>query len=57
MGDADGPLVAKHIYSALSSGAELDADVIPYALDEAVRVLRENGLPPSQWATFVHIGA
>jgi hypothetical protein len=57
MGDADGPLVAEHIYSAFSSAAELDPDAIPYALDEAARVLRKKGLPPSRWATFVHIGA
>jgi hypothetical protein len=57
MGDEDGPLVAKHVYSALSSGAELDPDAIPYALDDAARELRGKGFPPSRWATFVHIGA
>ena len=29
---------------------------LAYVLDDLVRELRDKGLPPEQWATFVHIG-
>ncbi|EIN09485.1 hypothetical protein PUNSTDRAFT_133277 [Punctularia strigosozonata HHB-11173 SS5] len=36
MNDADGPVVARHVYEALLTGKEtLDSDSIPYALDAA----------------------
>jgi len=58
MGDADGPVVAKAVYEELyKAGAEvLDPDAIPYALDFAVRKLREKGLAASRWAPYVHLG-
>ena len=58
MHDADGPEVAKIIYSRLFEGDSeyLDPDVIPSALDEAVRALRDAGHPPSRWAPFIHLG-
>jgi CHAT domain-containing protein len=58
MGDIDGPLVAETVYRELFAhdGDVLDFDVIPYALDLAVRKLRDQGLEPSRWATYVHIG-
>lgn len=58
MGDADGPTIAKHIYQALFDGNSeyLDPDLIPFALDAAVRELRENGVHPSRWAPYVHVG-
>jgi hypothetical protein len=57
MGDADGPEVARAVYKTLFAGESLQADDVPYALDAAVRMLREQGAPPERWATFVHLGA
>jgi CHAT domain-containing protein len=58
MGDVDGPVVAKTVYSELFAGDEeiLDFDVVPYALDDAVRELRCQGLEPSRWAPYIHFG-
>jgi hypothetical protein len=56
MGDDDGPAIANSIYEALLEGEVLNLDAVPYALDEAVGALREKGVPPSRWATFIHIG-
>lgn len=58
MYDLDGPHVAKYVYEALFKDGRLvtDPDVIPTALDAAVRALRQDGIPPVRWATYVHIG-
>jgi CHAT domain-containing protein len=58
MGDVDGPTVAKKVYEELFGGDEemLDFNVVPYALDDAVRKLRGQGLEPSRWAPYIHIG-
>lgn len=67
----DGPAVAKKVYTRLFSGVggdngevgggeedegDLDPTVIPYAIDEAVRELRANGVSPIRWATYIHVG-
>jgi hypothetical protein len=57
MSDYDGPRVAQWVYEALLKKDTLELDDIPYALDLAVRRLREEGVPASRWATFMHIGA
>ena len=58
MGDVDGPIVAKIVYEAIFVGQSefLDAEVVPYALDDAVQALRQRGLSSSRWATYVHLG-
>lgn len=58
MSDVDGPHVAGHIYRRIFSegGQTLDPDDIPYALDEAIEELRSQNVPPSRWATFIHLG-
>jgi CHAT domain-containing protein len=58
MGDVDGPIVAQTVYEELfaGDGETLDFDVVPYALDAAVRKLRGQGLEPSRWAPYIHIG-
>jgi CHAT domain-containing protein len=58
MGDVDGPIVAKNVYKELfaGNGDMLDFDTIPYALDAATRKLRAQGLEPSRWAPYIHIG-
>jgi CHAT domain-containing protein len=58
IGDVDGPVVAETVYRKLfeGEGETLDFDIVPYALDEAVRKLRNQGLEPSRWAPYIHIG-
>jgi CHAT domain-containing protein len=58
MGDVDGPIIARIVYEKLFSGNSemLDFDIVPYALDAAVQKLRAQGLEPSRWASYVHIG-
>jgi hypothetical protein len=57
MNDADGPLVARHVYEELFAGPKvLEPDAIPYALDAATRELRLSGASPSRWATYIHMG-
>ena len=56
MNDADGPAVATEIYEELFKDEILDTDVIPYALDTAIRKLRMSGLHPRRWATYLHLG-
>jgi hypothetical protein len=57
MRDEDGPIVSKAFYEKLLEGETITADTIPYALDHAVRKLRESGAPIGSWATFIHVGA
>jgi hypothetical protein len=57
MSDEDGPFVAEKFYKKLFEGTLVDADSVPYALDDAVRALRAKGVPPERWATFIHMGA
>jgi hypothetical protein len=60
MNDTDGPSIAEWFYDALLSESEeggVNLDAIPYALDFAVRKLRESGASPGRWATFIHMGA
>jgi hypothetical protein len=46
MGDADGPDLAKWFYEVLMSNEIIDADAVAYALDSAVRKLREKEVSP-----------
>jgi CHAT domain-containing protein len=58
MGDVDGPVVAETVYQELFQGEDdaLSFEAVPYALDAAVRKLRAQGLEPSRWAPYIHIG-
>ena len=58
MSDIDGPYVSSHVYQRIfaESDVYLNPHDVAYALDEAVRTLRAQGLPPSRWATFIHLG-
>jgi hypothetical protein len=56
MNDVDGPLVASTVYKCLFENETLDPCLIPYALDEAVQKLRLQGVSPSRWATYIHMG-
>lgn len=56
MNDIDGPFMAERVYKRLFRSGRLDLSVLPYALDDAARELRELGAPPSRWATYVHFG-
>jgi CHAT domain-containing protein len=55
--DDDGPAVARVFYEALLAEEVLDADAIAYALDAAVSKLRQDGVSPARWASFIHVGA
>jgi hypothetical protein len=57
MRDEDGPAVAQAFYEKLFEGTIIENDAIPRALDDAVRKLRDDGVSPERWATFMHIGA
>jgi CHAT domain-containing protein len=57
MQDQDGAAVASAFYEKLFAGEAVSADAIPYALDHAMRQLRESGAPLEHWATFIHVGA
>jgi CHAT domain-containing protein len=58
MGDVDGPVVSETVYRELFAGNSdtIDFNIIPYALDSAVRRLRVQGIEPSRWAPYIHIG-
>jgi hypothetical protein len=56
MCDEDGPKVAKGMYEWLFKKDKLDLVDIPYALDDAVRALREEGVPAKRWALYMHMG-
>ena len=58
MNDNDGAPVAEAIYTRLFGGGNpsVDPAAIAYALDEVVRTLKKQGLPPERWAPFIHIG-
>jgi hypothetical protein len=56
MNDDDGPNVARRVYERLFREDHLRLDDVPYALDDAVHMLRDAGVPASRWALFVHMG-
>jgi hypothetical protein len=56
MDDIDGPFMAERIYKRIFRDGRLDMGVVSYAVDDAVRELRESGIPASRWATYVHFG-
>lgn len=57
MNDADGPIVAAVFYKVLFPQSVIHLGDIPYALDRAVAELRQTGVPPERWASFIHMGA
>jgi CHAT domain-containing protein len=57
MADANGPIVASSVYNTLFKEDEFNLDDVPYALDDAVRLLRDQKKAPERWAVFVHMGA
>lgn len=57
MSDDDGPVVAREFYQKLFTNSTIEADSVPYALDDAVAVLRAKGVSPVRWATLIHMGA
>jgi hypothetical protein len=57
MSDADGPTVASSVYETLLKEERFDIKDVPYVLDDAVRLLREEKVNAERWAVFVHMGA
>ena len=58
MNDNDGPLIACSIYEEVFKDptVSLNPEMIPYALDCAIQKLQKNGVHPSRWATYIHVG-
>ena len=58
MDDNDGPEIAQTVYEELFKDPDqkVDPKLVPYALDLAVRRLQEEGVHPSRWATYIHLG-
>jgi hypothetical protein len=56
MNDLDGPFIAERVYRDIFYQGKLNLGAVPHALDRAVNELREAGVHPSRWATYVHIG-
>jgi hypothetical protein len=56
MDDVDGPFMAERIYARIFKDGQLDLNAVPLAVDDAIRQLRESGVPASRWATYVHFG-
>jgi hypothetical protein len=57
MQDIDGPFIAQRVYGQICQNGEIDYSAVSFALDEAIRELRESGVLASRWATFIHMGA
>ena len=57
MHDEDGPRVAEKVYSELIRDKDaFNYEAVPRALDAAIREMRDEGLHPSRWATWIHMG-
>lgn len=56
MDDADGPEVARVVYREMFKSGTCNYEAVPYALELAVQQLRDKGIHPSRWATYVHMG-
>ena len=61
MHDCDGPEVAEAIYRDIFQGWDReDFTIAPsqvaFALDKIMRKMRDDGVPASRWAQFVHFG-
>jgi hypothetical protein len=57
MADNDGPEIAQLFYKELFKRPIISVDSVAFALDHAVTALRQRGIPPERWATFIHMGA
>ena len=57
MADEDGPEVAGTFYEEIFNDLPVRSDSAAYALHYALKKLRMRRVPPSRWATFIHIGA
>jgi hypothetical protein len=58
MEDVDGPRIAKSLYEDVFKGdlEYVNPDDIAYALDSAVRRLRDEVKDPMRWAPYIHLG-
>jgi hypothetical protein len=48
--------VAQWFYEELFTHDIIDGDAVAYALDTAVRKLRDSGVPLERWAPFIQMG-
>jgi hypothetical protein len=58
MEDVDGPRISKSLYEEIFNvdSEYINPDDIAYALDAAVRCLRDEKRDPRRWATYIHLG-
>jgi hypothetical protein len=58
MQDIDGPRISESLYKEVFKGNSeyIDPDDIAYALDGAVRRLRQEVRDPMRWAPYIHLG-
>jgi hypothetical protein len=56
MDDIDGPFMAERIYKRIFQDGTFNMSTVADAVDDAVRELRESGVPASRWATYIHFG-
>jgi hypothetical protein len=58
MQDIDGPRISESLYEEVFKGDSeyIDPDDIAYALDGAVRRLRQEVRDPMRWAPYIHLG-
>jgi CHAT domain-containing protein len=54
--DDDAPKIAEEVYSRMFKDGKPNRKEAAYALQEAVRQLRESGAQCTSWVPFIHIG-
>jgi len=56
MPDTFGPVVAQAIYQKLLEAKKITPDIIPRALEGAIKRFKNQNEPSYKWAPFIHIG-
>lgn len=56
--DTDATAVTEQIYAEAHAQniTDLNYAAFPYALDKAIRSLRNSGVPLTRWIPFIHVG-
>jgi hypothetical protein len=56
--DDDAAAVIEQVYKdiGLMDSSEIDPNIVPYALNKAIRGLRKSGAPFTRFIPFIHIG-
>lgn len=56
--ESETALIIEHVRGEIFAQSLTGPDytVVPYALDRAIRGLRDSGTPLTHWIPFIHIG-